>query len=369
MTDDIIEPTTVDPVQEIVEAFYDPILEKAIESATKKWGKNAIIPLDGTPEPHAAISTKAYTLDLALGIGGFPKGRISLILGNEGVGKSTLCMSTCIEAQKQEPDKAIYFIDTEHELDLFYFQSLGLDLSRAKISQPDSAEEALDLAALMLKSGRISVLVLDSIAALKTKEQLEKAPDDKASLAAVARLLSDEFPRLKAAANRTGTCILMTNQWRTGFGGGFSYKTNPGGGAQHYYASVKVDLEAEKLKAAEDAPEVLKVTAKIIKNKVAPPYKIAKFDIEFGKGIVEESCLFEAGITAGVLIKSGAWVKWDEKSWQRSTLIEELKTNENLKQILKDKIRASMNPVQPTFDPETGEILDEIDITVEEYEL
>lgn len=282
-------------------------------------------------------------------------------------GKSTLAMSTCIEAQKQEPEKSILFIDTEHELDLFYFESIGLDLGNAIISQPDSAEEAFDIAATILRSGRVSVMVLDSIAALKTKEDLEKSSDENPSMANVARVMSRELPRIKAIANRTGTCILMTNQWRTGFGGAFSFQANPGGKAQHYYASVIVDLEAEKIKPSEDAPTSLKIQAKINKNKVGVPYKIAKFDIEFGKGIVEESCIFEAAIVAGVMKKSGAWCDWNGKKYQRTPFIEELKEDKELKDKLVKEIKDSMKPVIENFDPETGEILEEIPEEVKEF--
>lgn len=340
----------------------DVALRKAIEAVKKKWDDDsAIITFDDDDiKLHPSISTGALTLDLALGIGGLPKGRMSLILGNSGTGKTTLCLSVCKQAQLLLPEKYVYFIDTEHELDLFYADSMGLDIDRILLTQPESAEEALDAAVTIMRSGAISVMILDSIAALKTKEDIEKSSDENASMAGVARLMARELPRLKQAANKTDTVVLMTNQWRTGFAAGYSYKTNPGGITQQYYASVIIDLDSKTIKADETSPASKQVTAKINKNKNAAPYKMAKFDIEFGKGIVEESCIFEAGVTAGVIQKSGAWYNFKDEKWHgRENAIFFLKSNPQIKEEVKEAIKDSREKVINKFDPSTGEIFDD----------
>jgi recombination protein RecA len=346
----------------------DKAIKAALSAAKKKWGNGCVYTFedDAIPERREAISTGALTLDNAIGIGGVPEGAFTEILGKSSVGKTTLALSICAQAQKKYPEKWIHYLDLEHSIDLEYLSNgIGVNLGKFALSQPDSGEEGYDIADKVLKSGGVSVLVIDSIAAIKTKEEIEKGPDENPGMAAAARLNSRELSRLKTIANQTGTAIILINQYRTGFGSGFSYQTVPGGIAQQYYASVIIDLEAEKLKAAEDAPEQLSVTAKITKNKVGSPYQIAKFDIYFGKGIVAESCTFAAAVKANIIEKSGSWYifegyKWHGKDSATSDMIKDQSLHERVKNLC-----CGNKSIVESFDPETGEVIDDMPLSIQ----
>lgn len=353
--------------------FSDKIIQKAMESAIQKWGKGSIVSFDPDDiEERPAISTGALSLDLALGIGGIPEGMMTLILGNPSCGKTTVALSICAQAQKKYPDKSILLVDFEHALDLFYAHNLGIDLGPTIILQPNSGEEGYDIMSMFMATGRFSVAVIDSLAAVQTKEDIEAGPDKNPSLANAARLNARELKRIKTVANRTNTAIVITNQFRTGFAAGFSYKTHPGGITQDYYASVIMELEAEeKPKAAEDAPTSLKVLAKINKNKCAPPYTMAKFDIEFGKGIVEESCTVDVGIKANIIEKAGKWFKYEGQSFNgKEQLISALRADKDLHEKMKAQCFVVKEDVIDTFKEEDeeiivnedGEILDELSV-------
>ena len=342
--------------------YSDTIIQKAMEAAIQKWGKEAIVSFDPDDiEERPAISTGALSLDLALGIGGVPEGLFTLVLGNPGFGKTTLALSICAQAQKKYPDKSILLVDYEHSLDLFYAHNLGIDLTTATILQPTSAEEGYDIMAMMMSTGRYSVAVIDSLAALQTKEDIEAGADKNPSLANSARINSRELKRIKTIANRTGTSVVITNQFRTGFAQGFSYKTHPGGISQDYYSSVIMELDAEqKPKPAENAPTSLSVEAKIHKNKCAPPYTIAKFDIEFGKGIVEESCTAAAAIKSGVVEKAGAWIKYEGGTYQgKEAFIRAMKEDPSLHEKIKKECTGEKKSIIDTFEEEESAIEEE----------
>lgn len=355
--------------------YSDKIIEKAIEAAISKWGKGSIVSFDPDDvEECPAISTGALSLDIALGIGGIPEGLFTLLLGNPSSGKTSVLLSICAQAQRKYPKKSVAIIDTEHALDLFYASNLGVDLNSIVIVQPESGEEAYDICSTLMRTGRFSVIGIDSLASIQTKEDIEAGADKNPSIANAARLNGRELKRLKTIANQTGTAVVITNQFRTGFASMFSYKTHPGGIAQDYYAAVMIELEAEeKPKAAEDAPTSLSVIAKINKNKVAPPYQIAKFDIEFGKGIIEESCTFATAVKAKVIEKAGAWYKYDGSSYHgKPEMIEAMKNDSSLHNKVKTETAANRAKVLEVLnetkeeiplnvDIDTGEIFEELE--------
>lgn len=290
-------------------------LEVAIAQLDRQFGKGAVMRMIDDPQPWPAFSTGAYSLDLALGIGGLPRGRICEIYGPESSGKSTLCLSVIAQAQKQ--GEQCLFVDAEHAVDPVYAKALGVKMDDLLLSQPMNGEEAIDILETMVRSGGIAVAVVDSVAALVPKAELEGDMDTQ-HMGLQPRLMSKAIRKLYALASETKTCIIFTNQIREKIGIMFGNpETQPGGRALKFAASVRIDLrKAEDIKAKEDGSIVgVRVKAKVIKNKMAPPLKISRFDILYGRGVNRIRCVLDVAEEVGVITKTGnGWYSYgDEK--------------------------------------------------------
>lgn len=285
-------------------------LEEAMEQINAAHGKGSVIRMGEKMEPQAVIPTGIYSLDKALG-GGFARGRISEVFGAESAGKSTLAIQFLAEAQKLG---TCAFIDVEHALDPNYAQTLGVDVKKLILSQPDSAEEALNIMASLVRSQEVVAVVLDSVAALSPEAELNGEVGD-FTVGLIPRLLGQSLRQIKGDVQTTQTVLLFINQIRSGIGP-VPYKVQPGGRAMKYFPSQRVDLSV--IAKLENQGEVTgqTVRAKIVKNKIAPPFKNAEYDIDFGRGISKASSLITEGVKAGVVEKSGAFFKIEGKNIQ-----------------------------------------------------
>jgi recombination protein RecA len=287
-------------------------LENAISAITKTYGDGAIMRLGAAniQKSIEAISTGSLSLDLALGIGGVPKGRIIEIYGPESSGKTTVMLHVIANSQKEGGTAA--FIDAEHALDPAYAKKLGVDLDELLISQPDSGEEALTICETLARSGAVDVIVIDSVAALVPKSELE-GDMGMATMGMQARLMSQALRKLAAVLNKSQTTCIFTNQLREKVGVMFGNpETTPGGKALKFYASVRIDIRRrEILKDAAGNAIGNHVKTKIVKNKVAPPFAEAGFDIIYDQGINKEGSIIDAGVSHGVINKKGAWLQFD----------------------------------------------------------
>jgi len=316
-------------------------LELAIAQIEKTHGKGSIMKLNEKQiQKVEAISTGCLTVDLALGIGGLPRGRIVEIYGPESSGKTTLSLHVIAEAQKS--GGSVAFIDAEHALDPLYASKLGIDLSRLYISQPDNGEQALEITDTLVRSGALDVIVIDSVAALTPKAEIEGEMGD-SRIGAQARLMSQALRKLTAICSKSKTCIIFINQLREKVGVMFgSPEVTPGGKALKFYASVRLDVrKGEQLKDGTDSIGA-HTKVKVVKNKLAPPFRTAEFDIMFGKGISNEGCIIDLGVQFKLLQKSGSWFSYnDERLCQgKEALRDLLKANTQLKDELEQKIRA-----------------------------
>src|SRR5436189_2903400 len=281
-------------------------LQLTIDKLEKTYGKGTIMKMGDEPiEPMEAIATGSITLDSALGIGGFPKGRVIEIYGPESSGKTTLAIHAIANAQKNGGIAA--FIDAEHAFDRFYAQKLGADIENLLISQPDNGEQALEIADNLIRSGAIDILVIDSVAALTPKSEIEGEMGD-SKMGLHARLMSQAMRKLTASISRTGCCCIFINQLREKIGVMFGNpETTTGGNALKYYASVRLDIR--RIGQIKEGEEVVgnQTRVKVVKNKVAPPFKQVEFDIMYGEGISKTGELGDRGVKAGMVEKSGAW--------------------------------------------------------------
>jgi recombination protein RecA len=306
------------------------------------------------------IPTGSIALDIALGVGGLPKGRIIEIYGPESSGKSTLCLHVVAEVQKRGGTAA--FIDVEHALDPIYSAKLGVDVSKLLIAQPDTGEQALEIAETLISSGALDVVVIDSVAALVPKAELEGEMGD--SLPGLqARLMSQALRKLTGAVSRTGTMLIFTNQLREKIGVMFgSPETTAGGKALKFYASVRLDIRRiETLKNGTDAIGS-RVRVKVVKNKVAAPFRQAEFDVMYGTGISTEGSLLDLGVEQEILTKSGAFYSYKEQrlGQGREVSREFLKSNPEIAKAIDTEIRAKLlAKVEPPL-PDT-EVLEEDD--------
>jgi recombination protein RecA len=304
---------------------------------------------DSVVEPVEAISTGSLGLDIALGIGGLPKGRVVEIYGPESSGKTTLATHVIAEAQKKGGIAA--FIDAEHAFDKYYAQKLGVDVENLLISQPDNGEQALEIADNLIRSGAIDVIVIDSVAALVPKGEIEGEMGD-SKMGLQARLMSQALRKLTGTIAKTNCCCIFINQLREKIGVMFGNpETTTGGNALKFYASVRLDIR--RTSQIKDSDEVAgnRVKVKIVKNKVAPPFRIAEFDIMFGEGISKVGEIIDLGVDYNIVKKSGSWFSYGEtKLGQgRDAVKNLLLDNPDLMDELEAKIRAEV----------TGENLDQ----------
>jgi len=317
-------------------------LDLAIAHIEKTHGKGSIMRLtDNFVKSVDCIHTGCLTLDLALGVGGVPRGRIVEIFGPESSGKTTATLHIIAEAQKAGGTAA--FIDAEHALDPIYARKLGVNIAELYVSQPDSGEQALDICEQLVKSGALDIIVIDSVAALTPKSELE-GEMGQSHVGQQARLMSQALRKLTANVNKTKTCIIFINQLREKIG--ISYgnpETTPGGKALKFYASVRIDIRRGE--AIKDGDSVIgnKTKAKVVKNKVASPFRIAEFEILYGKGISNEGCLIELGLAHNIIIKTGSWFSYnDEKIGQgKNNARDYLTANPVVAKEIEGKIRAA----------------------------
>ena len=318
-------------------------LNSTIAMIEKQYGKGAIMKLgeNNVNRDIEAIPTGCLALDLALGIGGVPRGRILEIFGPESSGKTTVALHLIAETQKAGGVAA--FIDAEHALDAQYAAALGVDTNELYLSQPDTGEQALDICESLVRSSAIDLIVVDSVAALTPKAEIEGDMGD-THVGLLARLMSQALRKLTAITNKSKTCVVFINQLREKVGVMFGNpETTPGGKALKYFATIRLDIRKADALKGDGGIIGNRAKCKVVKNKVAPPFKVAEFDIIYGEGISQEGCLIDLGIEYGILSKSGSWFSYnDEKIAQgREKMRELLKTNATLKAEIDAKIRVA----------------------------
>jgi recombination protein RecA len=314
-------------------------LDTAMAQIERQFGKGAIMRL-GTDEIRQieCIPTGALSLDLALGIGGVPRGRVVEIFGPESSGKTTLALHIAAEAQRNGGTAA--FIDAEHALDPIYARAIGIDIDDLLISQPDTGEQALEIADMLIRSGALDVVIIDSVAALVPRAELEGDMGD-THMGLQARLMSQALRKLAGTINRSNTTAIFINQLREKIGVMFgSPETTPGGRALKFYSSVRIDIR--RIEAIKVGTENIgnRVRTKIVKNKVAPPFRLAEFDIMFGEGISREGSLIDVAVEHGIVNKAGAWYTYDgdQLGQGREKAKDYLRQNPQLSMQLQDEV-------------------------------
>lgn len=316
-------------------------LNSTIAMIEKQYGKGAIMKLGDydVDKDIDVISTGCLSLDLALGVGGVPRGRIVEIFGPESSGKTTVALHIIAETQKAGGLAA--FIDAEHALDAQYARALGVDTNDLYLAQPDTGEQALDICEALVRSSAVDVIVVDSVAALTPKAEIEGDMGD-THVGLLARLMSQALRKLTAITGRSKTCVIFINQLREKVGVMFGNpETTPGGKALKYFASIRLDIRKADALKGDDGIIGNRAKCKVVKNKVAPPFKVAEFDIIYGEGISQESCVIDLAIEYGLIKKSGAFFYYnDDKLAQgREKMREYLKQNVALRDELEAKIR------------------------------
>ena len=318
------------------------MLEHTVSLIERNFGKGSIMKLGdvGARLNVEVIPTGALTLDIALGVGGVPRGRIVEIFGPESSGKTTVALHIIAEAQKQGGTAA--FIDAEHALDPFYARKVGVNIDNLLVSQPDTGEQALEIAEMLVKSGAVDVVVIDSVAALVPRAELEGQMGD-AFVGLQARLMSQALRKLAGVVSKSRTVAIFINQLRekVGVPGYVNPETTPGGRALKFYASVRLDVR--KVDTIKQGSEILgsRTRVKVVKNKVAPPFRQAEFDIIYGRGIDNEGCLLDLGVELGLIKKSGTWYSLGEErlGQGREAAKEYLRQHPELSSTLAEKIK------------------------------
>ena len=316
-------------------------LELVMGQIEKQFGKGAVMKLGEVPHVNVdAISTGALTLDIALGVGGLPRGRIIEIFGPESSGKTTVALHIVAEAQKAGGEAA--FIDAEHALDPVYAKKLGVDIDNLIVSQPDTGEQALEITEALVRSGAIDVIVIDSVAALVPKAEIDGEMGD-SHMALQARLMSQAMRKLSGIISKSKTVAVFINQLREKVGIMFGNpEVTPGGRALKFYSSVRLDVR--RVETLKDAGEAVgnRTKVKVVKNKVAPPFKEAEFDIIYGQGISREGCILDIGVTLDIIKKSGSWFSYGEQriGQGRENVKKFLKENPEISKEIEGKVKA-----------------------------
>ena len=320
-------------------------LEQVLSQIEKQYGKGAIMKLGaGAAVTNIEVlPTGCLSLDLALGVGGVPRGRIVEIYGPESSGKTTVALHIIAETQKMGGVAA--FIDAEHALDPSYAAKLGVNLDDLYVSQPDTGEQALDITESLVRSGAVDILIVDSVAALTPKAEIEGEMGDQ-HVGLQARLMSQALRKLTGITNKSKTCVVFINQLREKVGVMFGNpETTPGGKALKFYASIRIDVR--KADALKDSDGLIgnRTKAKIVKNKVAPPFKTAEFDMIYGEGISQEGCVIDLGVEFGVLEKSGAWYSYngDKFANGKEKARDYFKNNPDVMKEIEAKVRNAYN--------------------------
>ena len=322
-------------------------LQLTMDRLDKTYGKGTVMKLgDEVVEKIDAIPSGSLNLDLALGIGGYPKGRIVEIYGPESSGKTTLAIHAIAECQKQGGICAI--VDAEHAFDKFYAENLGVDTENLLISQPDNGEQALEIADNLIRSGAIDLLVIDSVAALTPRAEIEGEMSD-SSVGLQARLMSKALRKLTGTISKTGCCCIFINQLREKIGVMFGNpETTTGGNALKFYSSVRLDIRRSTQIKDGDAVQGNRTKVKVVKNKVAPPFRRAEFDIMYGAGVSKTGEIIDLGVDQGIIKKSGSWFSYgDTKLGQgRDAVKTLLADNPELMEELETKIKEAIRPTQ-----------------------
>ena len=318
-------------------------LKLTLDKIEKSYGKGTVMRMGGQAvENIPAISSGSISLDLALGIGGYPKGRVIEIYGPESSGKTTLAIHAIAESQKKGGTAA--FIDAEHAFDRFYAENLGVDIENLLVSQPDNGEQALEITDHLIRSGAIDIIVIDSVAALTPKAEIDGEMGE-SKMGLQARLMSQALRKLTSSISRTKTCVIFINQLREKIGVMFGNpETTTGGNALKFYASVRVDVR--RIGQIKDGDQAVgnRTRAKIVKNKIAPPFQKAEFDLMYGKGISKTGEIIDLGVEFEIIKKSGSWFSYgDTKLGQGRDAVKNLmEDNIELAEELEIKIRAAI---------------------------
>ena len=344
----------------------DKALEMALAQIDKQFGKGSIMRMgEKTSMGIDIISTGALSLDLALGVGGLPRGRVVEIFGPESSGKSTLAMHVVAEAQRNGGICA--YIDAEHAMDPIYAKAIGVDIDQLLISQPDTGEQALEIADMLVRSGAIDVLVIDSVAALTPRAEIEGEMGD-SHVGLQARLMSQALRKLTANLNKTNTIAIFINQLREKIGFMFgSPETTPGGRALKFYSSVRLDIR--RIESIKDGTEITgsRTRVKVVKNKVAPPFRQAEFDIMYGKGISREGSLLDMAVEMTIVKKAGAWFTYEgEQLGQgRENAKNYLMENPEVMMEISDKVRKQAGIGEDAGFTEADEVPIGVEVDVE----
>ena len=318
-------------------------LDAVLAQIEKAYGKGAIMKLgqDAGNTDIEVIPSGCLSLDLALGVGGLPRGRMVEIYGPESSGKTTVALHAVAEAQKMGGIAA--FVDAEHALDPVYAKKLGVNLDELYVSQPDTGEQALDIVDALVRSSAVDIIVVDSVAALTPKAEIEGDMGD-SHVGLQARLMSQALRKLTAIVNKSKTCVVFINQLREKVGVMFGNpEVTPGGKALKFYASVRIDVRKTDILKDTDGAAGNRTRAKVVKNKLAPPFRQAEFDIMYGEGVSQEGCIIDLGVQYDVIKKSGAWYSYNDNKVAngRERMRQFLKDNPELAKEMEEKIRAA----------------------------